>query len=137
MRARTAFRLRDERLPDELRNVEDRLARAHLACPDAHHVVEPPVSLVIAQVRGDVDDMSSLRWIGAAVAEVVQHDERSVTRPMSPWKPRANVPSVRRRGWLAPRTRVVIRPSDRPSARKKYWPSVPSGPEGVTPASYG
>src|SRR5205823_6493613 len=31
MRARTAFRLRDEQLPGELRNVEDELARAHLA----------------------------------------------------------------------------------------------------------
>src|SRR5947209_10459674 len=75
MRARTAFRLLDERVPDELRNVENRLARAHLACPDAHHVVEPPVSLVIAQVRGGGDNLSSLRRIGAAVAKVVEHDE--------------------------------------------------------------
>src|SRR5947209_18092357 len=63
MRARTAFRLLDERVPDELRNVENRLARAHLACPDAQHVGEPPVSLVIAQVR-DVTLLFSRRlWL--------------------------------------------------------------------------
>src|SRR5215218_5862297 len=43
---------------------------------------------------------------------------------MTPWKSGRKVPSLRRCGWLAPRNCPEMRPSQRPSAKKKNSSNV-------------
>jgi hypothetical protein len=61
--------------------------------------------------------------VGPAVASVVEEDLRPSSVSMTPWKSGRKVPSLRRCGGLAPRKSTEMRPSQRPSAKKKNWHS--------------
>src|SRR5215208_4559392 len=118
-----------DRLPHHLGPLDDQLRRpvflrAYL--PNAHtqRVVEPAVTLILAEVSRAYYYLPPTDRVGPAVASVVEEDLRPSSVSMTPWKSGRKVPSLRRLGWLAPRNC----PEMRPSAKKKNRPSTLSGP---------
>src|SRR6186997_2888673 len=69
---------RNRWLPDHFSYLDEELFRPYLAGADTHHVVQPLVSGIVADVGQPAHDLSCAFWIGATIPTTLEQNRGAV-----------------------------------------------------------